>query len=362
MLMKKAGLLFVLIAATPARGRAQQAVEADLQRAQAMYAASNVEGARSIFGAILASKSQVTTEQKVTAYKYLGGYWVLQNKPDSAASYFIAALDYDPFATLDATVFAPDEQAAFARARGKIFKIGIQPVEAAVLDPLSSDPAKRSYTFRVVSTHMAALNVELISLTDSIRQGRETFPTISQNDGPRDIPWTGLINTQRADSGLYEFRVSATDLLNRGNPPIRETHKFRIQHVYAPLEDTLPTFVDVNAGGLDTLKSRLSGLVPVSDGVKGMFIAGFAASLPFVALSQHAGMSGWRSHFAAGIALGLTSGVVASWWGATHREDAAAKGENARRTQTRAAYNAGVRVRNQARLNRTILILRPVGG
>ena len=161
-------LVAVLIGAFVAsKAGAQQAVEADLQRAKDMYAASNIEGARSILTAILTGKAQVSAEQKVTAYKYLGGYWALQNKPDSASSYFIAALDYDPFATLDPKEFAPDEQAAFARARAKIFKIGIQPVDAAMIDPLSPDPAKRSYTFRIVSTHMASLSVELISLTDS---------------------------------------------------------------------------------------------------------------------------------------------------------------------------------------------------
>src|SRR4051812_6304888 len=118
MFMKQSAIALLLaFVAILSASRAQQAVEADLQKAKDMYAASNIEGARSILTSILTGKAQVSTEQKVTAYKYLGGYWALQNKPDSASSYFIAALDYDPFATLDPKEFAPDEQAAFARAR-----------------------------------------------------------------------------------------------------------------------------------------------------------------------------------------------------------------------------------------------------
>ena len=358
--MNKAVVILALIVGASTHARAQQAVEADLKRAKDMYAASNVEGARSIFAGILVSKSQVTTEQKVTAYEYLGGYWALQNKPDSASSYFIAALDYDPFATLDPKDFAPDEQSAFARAKTRIFKIGIKPVGWQVLDPLSADPAKRVYVFKVVSTHSASLNIELINLRDST-QGRETFPTISQNESARDIPWNGLINTLRADSGLYEFRVKGTDRLNPGNPPITETHKFKIEHVFAPLEDTLPSFVDVKTGGTDTLTSRHSGFVPVLDGTKGIFVAGFAASFPFIMLTQKAQMPGYTSHLGAGVALGLVSGLTAAWWGASHRDDAAAVAENARRRQARGDYNAGVRARNKDRIDKTILIIRPVG-
>jgi hypothetical protein len=359
-LVKRAIVLAALILAVPAHARAQQAVDADLKKAKDMYVAGNVEGARQIFTGVINAKTQVTNAQKVEAYKYLGGSFAVLNKSDSASSYFIAALDYDPFATLDPKDFAAEERAAFDRARTKIFKVGIEPVKWAELDAQSTDPAKRTYTFRVVSTHLASLNVSLVNLRDST-QGRETFQTISQNDGARDLPWAGTINTLRADSGLYELKVTATDRLNPGNASVTETHKFRIDHVYAPLEDTLPSFVDVSRGGADTLTSRLSGLVPVWNGVNGLWIAGVAAAFPLFALSESGRMSGYKSHYGAGIALGLFSGGVFALWGANHRDDAAAVAENARRRQARADYNAGVRARNTARISRTILIVRPIG-
>lgn len=352
--MNRAVVLFALTFAVPTRARAQ-AVDADLKKAKDMYIAGNVEGARQLFAGVLAAKTQVSVQQKVEAYKYLGGSWAVLNKPDSAASYFIAALDYDPFASLDPKDFAPDEQAAFNRAKAQIFRIGIEPVRGFVLDPLSNDAAKKVYVFRVVSTHQASLNIELINLRDST-QGREAFPTIGQNDGARDIPWPGTINTVRADSGLYEFRLTGTDRLKPSNPPSKEVHKFRIDHFYSPLEDTLPPFV-----ATDTLTSRLSGFVPVLDGTKGLFVAAFAAALPTIALTQSSRMSGYGSHWGAGIALGLTGGVAAGWWGATHRDDAAAVRENARRRQARADFNTQVRARNKARIDKTILVVRPVG-
>ncbi|HET9426319.1 MAG TPA: hypothetical protein VFO55_13200, partial [Gemmatimonadaceae bacterium] len=91
-----------LIALGPMAGA--QTVDADLLRGQDAYEKSNVELARNIFSGIIASRQQVRNDQKVIAYKYLGAYWALQSTQgarDSAYSFFIAALDYDPFTDLD---------------------------------------------------------------------------------------------------------------------------------------------------------------------------------------------------------------------------------------------------------------------
>jgi hypothetical protein len=358
--MKKVVALLALLLVSPRLGRAQ--VADSIKKAEIAYAASNFELARSLFSSILAGKMQVTTEDRVTAYKYLGGYWALQGRADSASGYFVPMLDLDPFASLDQRDFAQDEQNAFNRARLQIFKIGIQPVLAkTVLNPLSTDPKDKTYTFRIASTHMASIEVTLVNLRADQTQGTETFPTISRNDGARDITWNGVINTQLADSGTYELRVVGTDQL-KSAPPYTATLRFKVDRVFAPLETPLPPFADVKTGGTDTLTSRLSGFVPLLDGTKGMFVAGLAAALPFIALSERSRMSGYASHWGAGIALGLTSGTIAAWWGATHRDDTAAKDENARRVAVRARYNADVDARNKDRIAKTILIIRPVGG
>jgi hypothetical protein len=359
--MRKVVALLALLLVSPRLGRAQ--VADSIKKAEIAYAASNFELARSLFSSILAGKMQVTTEDRVTAYKYLGGYWALQGRADSASGYFVPMLDLDPFATLDQRDFAQDEQNAFNRARLQIFKIGIQPVLAkTVLNPLSTDPKDKIYTFRIASTHLASIEVTLVNLRADQTQGTETFPTISRNDGARDIIWNGVINTQLADSGTYELRVVGTDQL-KSAPPYTATLRFKVDRVFAPLETPLLPFADVKTGGTDTLTSRLSGFVPVLDGTKGLFVAGVAAALPLLALSKpRSSVSGYKTHLYAGIALGLTSGIVAAWWGATHRDDAAAKDENARRVALRVKYNADADARNKDRIAKTILIIRPIGG
>jgi len=349
-------LAFVLLA--PSHLRAQL-VDETLRKAKAMYIAGNTEGATAAFAGVLTAKTVVTTAQKVEAYKYLGASWVAKNKPDSATSYFVAALEYDPFATLDAADFVADDRAAFDRARKSVFRIGVQPITAQAIDVASTDSLlPKVYRFKLVATHSASFAIELANVRDTT-QGRHSFPAMSL-DGARDLDWTGSINSIRADSGLYELRITATDRLNPANPPIREKVVFRLEHVYAPLEQAIPPFADLKTGVSDTLTSRLSNMVPVQDGLKGMFLAGFAAGLPYIALSEKAKMSGWKSHFGTGIALGLGSGLIGAWWGYTHRDNAAAVKENARRVKARADYNAGVLARNTARLGRTILIIRPV--
>src|SRR4051812_37854988 len=134
-LMRRFALFLLLaVAARPAAGQ----VAEQLKSAEEAYKKSNTERAKDLFATIIASRQQVTQEQRVTAYKYLGAYWALQSTPgatDSAKNFFLAAIDFDPFTDLDRTIFAADELAAFARARAAVFKTGVQPVEPKALDP-----------------------------------------------------------------------------------------------------------------------------------------------------------------------------------------------------------------------------------
>jgi hypothetical protein len=357
---KLLALCSILAAAAPTLGA--QTVDQDLVRGQDAYEKSNVELAKQIFSGIIASRQQVTAEQKVIAYKYLGAYWALQSTPgarDSAANFFIAALDYDPFTDLDREKFAADEQAAFNRAKTLLFRVGIKSIEPKAVDPTSSKADSSTYKFQLVTTHSASLTIEIINLADPNK--REQFPNIGNSDGLRDIEWNGLINTQRADTGIYEFRVTAQSRLQT-NKQVVEFQRFRIDHFHAPLEDTLPSFRDVNLGGTDTLKSRYSAARPYTDGAKGLFIASLAAGLPFIALPKvtRDNMSGWQSHLSLGAALGLIAGSGAAWYATSHRDDARAAAENTRRRNLRAQFNAGVAARNRARLDKTILIIRPL--
>lgn len=351
-------LLAIALLALAARPAAGQVAD-DLRRAIAEYEKTNVEQAKQIFATILASRQVVTTEQRVTAYKYLGAYWALSSLPgarDSANSFFVAAIDYDPFTNLDPNVFAPDEVNAFARARRAIFRVGIQPPEPKALYPTTNADSS-TYTFQIVSTRPARMTATIVKLGT---QNVEEVVATMNSEGVRPVIWNGLVNNQRADTGLYEFRLDATDAERSGTTPVTERQRFRVDHLHARLEDSIPPFRDVLQGFTDTLRSRYSGARPWKDGAKGAVIASLAGALPFIAMSQYKNMSGWQSHFGIGIALGAVAGGGAAMYATSHRDDARAVAENARRRQLRAQFNAGVAARNADRLQKTILIIRPL--
>jgi hypothetical protein len=344
-----AAIAFLLCAASPA---AAQQTPAELVRlGMDAYQKSETERAKQFFAQIIASRQQVTPEQRVTAYKYLGAFWTLQGVRDSALSFFLPAIELDPFTTLDPNVFAKDEVDAFNYARAQIFKVGISPIEPKALDPTQPDSAR--YTFRVVVTRPARLIAEIRSLNNT----NITEPLATLNaSGVNDIVWNGLINNARADAGLYEFRLRAED--TRGAQPVTEIQRFLVQHVHAVLEDTLPELRSAR----DTLPSERSPFMPYLQGSRGLFVASLAAALPVIALSRENrdGMSQWTSHFGIGIAIGAVAGTGAAVYANKHKTDRRAEAENIRRRQERAAFNAGVVARNKARLEKTILVIRPL--
>ena len=136
-----AALSAILAAATlPRTARAQEVTQQKLDRAVQLYGDLNVEAARPILLEILSPTYQqkFTTEQKVTALKYLGASYAVLDKPDSAVTFFLAALDYDPFTDLDPNKFTATELAAFSQAKARIFKVAISPIEPRVLDARSN--------------------------------------------------------------------------------------------------------------------------------------------------------------------------------------------------------------------------------
>jgi hypothetical protein len=331
------------------------------------YQVSNFEQAKLLFNTVLTTKQQVTAEQKVTAYTYLGAYWSLQSPTDkvvpkdSANTYFLAALDNDPFTNLDPNVFFGDEQAAFALAKTLIFRVGMEPMHPQNLNPNPAvrDTIPTTYNFRVVTTHVGTVNPRIRLAADPNANAKaEDLPPV-RNDGISNIAWNGLINGVRADTGVYEILMTAVD--NQGK---RDSVKqrFRIEQVHAALEDTLPDFKDVAVAPSDTLKSRRSGSIPYTNGAKGLLVSLLAGSLPFITFPQtsRSTMSSWTSHMAIGAVLGIAAGAAGGFYANSHREDARAAAENTRRKQVRADFNAAVRAKNQERMSRTILVIRPL--
>ena len=338
-------LLAAILIATPVAVGAQQSTADQLQRAKAMYAAFNIEGARPILLNIISPNYllSVTPAQKVEALKYLGASYAILDKADSAATFFTAALDFDPFTALDPREFGSAEQAAFSQAKRNIFKIAIRPVSPRVLDT--------THAFRLITTHRANLTVTLIDTRDTTR--REILFQ-AENDGLRDIPWQGLLRSgARADSAVYELRAEGRSVLGAAGVTV-DRQLFRIEHVFAPLEDSLPPFAST-----EMLIEEYQPSAPWFDLVKGSALAAAAISIPLVALNSDVP---WRGHAAIAAGAGAAAGGIAFQFRRQNRKIPANVAENERRRAQRNEFNAQVRSRNAQRLAATILLICPATG
>ena len=344
-MIRRAAIAAILLA--PVALSAQQSTEGELRRAVQYYNSFNIEGARPILENILSPGylRSVTPTQRVTALKYLGASYAVLDRPEKAIEYFVAALDFDPFTALDAREFSATEQAAFAEARRQIFKVAIRPVSASIVDS--------TYVFRLVTTHRANLT---ISLSDTRDPTRREVLFQAENDGLREIPWHGLLrNGDRADSTIYELRAEGYSLLSAGTAMATvDRQLFRIEHAFAPLEDTLPAF-----GPADLLIEEYQQTAPWLDLVKGGALAVAAVSIPMFALNRDVP---WKGHAAIAATVGAASGGIAFQYRRAHTKIPANVAENERRRAQRNAFNASVRARNAARIAETILLICPATG
>ena len=343
-------LLLVTCGLLPAPVVAQEVTQQKLDRAVQLYADLNVEAARPILLEILSPTYQqkFTTEQKVTALKYLGASYAVLDKPDSAITFFLAALDYDPFTDLDPSKFTATELAAFSQAKARIFKVAIKAIAPRVVDPQHDTSA---YPFRFITTHSGHLTVELINQRDTTR--REILFD-GTSEGLREIRWTGVLNNgQLADSALYELRAIGRDATSQ--VPTTDRQLFRVEYAFEPLEDTLRAFTQS-----DLLQERIPPSAPWLDLAKGGFVA--AASIAFPLLALDRAQVSWVPHASASISLGLIGGVASFVYRRAHPEIVTNVRENARRQAERARFNAAVKIRNRQRTDATKLIILPLTG
>jgi hypothetical protein len=338
----------VLLIALPSLLHAQGSTEDNLKRAIDMYQAFNIEGARPILQNIISANYllSVTTEQKVRALKYLGASYAVLDKPDSAKMFFTAALDYDPFTDLDPREFSAAELGAFSEAKTRIFKVAVRPLLPQKLDS--------NFAFRLITTQRANLTVEIVK--QSSDSAREVLYQ-SDNDGPREIRWAGFTrNATRVDSGLYEVRASARQAGT--TVPTVDRQLFRIEHVFEPLEDTLPSIPQS-----DLLPEQYQSSAPWLDLAKGGALAVAAVALPLIALGKDGTeLPSYTAHAGAAAGLGLAAAVFSFSYRRGHRSIPANVRENARRQQQRTLFNAGVRTRNGDRIARTIMLVCPATG
>src|SRR5437879_7699172 len=200
-----------MTAASPAIS-AQTPTADVLRQAQELYEKLEIERALPLLRQIVSPgwTSEVTQDQRVQAYTYLGASLALLGARDSALLYFRGAIERDPFSDLDARRFTPAQLALFQQARRLTFAVAARPGAAARVDP-RTQPA----TFTVVTTHTASLRVALRPADE--KGAVELFHDV--NDGLREVRWDGLLPDGRlAPPGRYALGgVGRSQLLARSD-------------------------------------------------------------------------------------------------------------------------------------------------
>jgi hypothetical protein len=340
-------LSLVLVTAASSAIGAQTPTADVLRQAQELYEKLEIERAVPLLRQIVSPgwTSEVTQDQRVQAYTYLGASHALLGARDSALLYFRGAIERDPFTDLDARRFTPAQIALFQQARRLTFAVAARPVAAARVDPRT-----QRATFTIVTTHTASLRVALRPVDG--QTATVLFHGI--NDGLREVAWDGLLDGRLASPGRYELAAVAQSELLRQSDSTRVY--FTVSHDAPPLEDTLP-----DLGPSDLLPERLDARAGRGDLVRGLVMAAGAVVASSVAANNDLGHGGRFFAVLVGGTAGI-AGVTSFLHARNQRALPANVVENARRRAARATANAEIALRNSARLAETVLILSPAAG
>jgi len=337
------GVTMSLLAGS-SRATAQGSTDEELTRAIALYQNLNVEQAIVILRRVISPSSpfEVSRAQRVRAYTYLGATLAILGQADSAVVYFRAALERDPFLDLDAARFTQQEQRALAEAKQRSFATATRPLIGS-----RWDPTREQVTFSVITTHQAALRVEI----QSTNGGSPAVLHDREGDGIREVAWNGMMGARLAPPGMYELRIIGRSML--GGRVDSTSALFTLRHEFPPLEDTLP---DLTADEL--LPERHAPSAGRSALLKGLAVAAVSVLIPRVAGNSalRDGGSGIAAT-AAGTAAG--AGVAAFLIRRRNPEIAANIALNQGRRARRSAENAAIAARNADRLATTRLELVP---
>jgi len=340
--------LAAIVAAAPISSLSAQGSTAELLgQAHQFYERLEVERALPLLRQIVSPNwpFEVTREQRVEAYKYLGACLTLAGKRDSAVLYFRAAIERDPFTELDPNLFTPAQLATFGEAQRRTFAVAVRPVEPARVDPRTA-----RVTFTIVATHAAVVQARLAPVgagaTAPLFQG-----TI---DGAREIAWDGLLADRRlAPTGRYELAVVGRSRLTGTSDSARVY--FDVRHEVEALEDTLPDF-----DRRRLLPERISAEAARRDVAKGLGVAAAALLIAGAANGDLGGGERGRADVVA--ATAAVTGVVAFLVHRGHGAIPENVAANARHRAERDSTNASVRGRNASRVAATVLLVSPAAG
>ncbi len=323
--------------------------QADEQLRQAIrrYENLEIEQARLLFQQVISPSSPfpVSEAQRVTALTYLGATLATLGQRDSALTYFIAAIQRDALVDLDPRRFSEQERQVFADARRRVFRAGMRPVPRDTLDPRAE-----RVNLTVATTHPGGVRVELVNAADEQRY----LLFEGDVDGPRDVPFNGLVRTgDLIPAGAYDLVVTAESRVLEGRRDSVST-LLEVQHLVAPLEDTLASF---RPDAL--LPERRPASAATRDLLFGLGVA--AGALLSGQLVGKDALGGGMSLAAPVAAAGAGAGLWAFLYRRAHLEIPENIAANERSRADRARRNAEIMQRNAERIAATRIVVRPLG-
>ena len=340
-----AAALAISLGSTPRPAMGQANTAEMLTQAIRHYDDLQVERSLGVLRQVVSPSSpfEVSREQRVQAYTYLGASLALLGRRDSAVVYFRAALERDPFVDLDVRRFTAQERAAFEEARRRSFAAAVRPVR-----PVRIRPGAGQVGFVYVTTHDANVRLELRV------PGAEERIVLARREGAglNELPWTGMLPDGRVTpSGVHELLVVAESRLTEQ----RDSNSvyFTVRHDFPALEDTLPPLLPEAL--LPEHHPRSAAAMELA---RGFSIAALALIAPAAIGNHDLGSDGRELSMSVAGAAGV-AGIVAFVARRRNDEIPANIAENRRRVAEHAARNAEITLRNRARLAETMLVITP---
>ena len=325
---------------------AQSNTAESLAQATKLYEDLQVERALVLLRQVISPSSpfEVSHEQRVQAYTYLGASLAILGMRDSSIAYFRAALERDPFTDLDPSRFTERERSAFGEARHRTLAVGARP-----LTPRRLDPRTDAIAMAIVSTHTAAVHAEIVAAGDT--SGVPVFDR--ESEGIREVSWNvRLADGRIAPAGRYWLVVRARDSFGVTDS---SSVGFELAWDVPPLEDSLPAL-----GASDLLPERWPRSSAARQLAKGAIFALGGAAISSLGRKSLAGSSG--RPLTSGIAIaGIVAGAVGAVDRWRHPVNVAAVEQNQHRRDALAARNAAIAARNAARLAELRVIVIPSG-
>lgn len=338
-------ILALVLSSSPRHASAQGSTAESLEQATKLYEDLQVERALVLLRQVISPSSpfEVSREQRVQAYTYLGASLAILGMRDSSIAYFRAALERDPFADLDPSRFTERERSAFGEARRRTLAVAARP-----LLPRRIDPRTDAIPMVIVSTHAAVVRAEVVAAGDTA--GVPVFDR--ESEGVREISWNARLADGRiAPAGRYWLLVRARDSAGLTDS---SSVGFELAHDLPALEDSLPA-----PGESELLAERWPRSSAYRQLGKGVAFA--AGGLAISALGNGRLRGDGRS-LAGGIAVaGIAAGVAGAIDRWRHPVNEVAVAENQRRRDAVAARNVAIASRNAARLALLRIIVIPSG-